>query len=252
MKSFSLKNARLLLVLTISFSLNSINIHAQSKTFDIESFDKVIVSPHIEVNFKKGDKESVILESSTEPIEKFNVEIKNNTLQLYLEDAKVTTKSEKEDNDRRVPLYTGTVVKATVIYREVETFSLRGEERFDFESPIDTKKMILNLYGESQVYLNNVTLDELKVAIYGKSFLKIDKGAIVFQKITAYGESSVNLLDVTSKRTKLTAYGDGSFQFNASDELKVTSYGEPTIAYKGDARVKNGLSFGEVSIVKMN
>lgn len=55
-----------------------------------------------------------------------------------------------------------------------------------------------------------------------------------------------------SQNAKITAYGDGSFQFKVSEELKVTSYGEPTVTYKGNAQVKQGLSFGEVSIVKMN
>ena len=250
MRSTSFKKSSFL---AISFFLCLSNaLMAQSKTFDVEGFNKVIVSPHIEVIFKKGDKESVIIESMTEPIEKLKVEVKNRTLQLYLEGAKVITKSEKESNHTNVPLYKGTVVKATVIYKDVESYSLRGEERFLFESPIDAQKMTLNIYGESEVYLNDVTLKELNVAIYGVSFLKINKGAIDYQKITAYGESHVNLLDVTSKKTKITAYGDGSFQFNVSDELKVTSYGEPTVTYKGDAQVKHGLSFGEVSIVKLN
>lgn len=252
MKSFSLKISSQLAILSMSFFLCFSSLMAQSQTFDVDGFNKVIVSPHIEIIFKKGDKESVIVESITEAIEKLNVEVKNKTLQLYLDGAQMTTKSEKETGDRSVPIYTGTVVKATVIYKDVETFSLRGEERFLFESPIDAQKITLNIYGESEVYFNETTLRELKVSIYGESFLKIGKGEIDYQQIRAYGESSVNLLDVSNKKTKITAYGDGSFQFNVSDELKVTSYGEPTVTYKGDAQVKHGLSFGESSIVKMN
>lgn len=252
MKSFFFNMSSLRAFLSILFLLSFNSLISQTKTFDVEDFKKVIVSPHIEVTFKQGNKESVIIESILETIGKFNAEVKNKTLELYLDGAKVTTKSEKEADNKRVPLYKGTVVKVIVIYKDAESFSLRGEERFLFESPINTQKITLNIYGESQVYLNDVTLKELKVNIYGESFLKINKGEIIDQKITAYGASNVNLLDVTSKKTKITAYGDGSFQFNVSDELKVTSYGEPTVTYKGDAQVKHGLSFGEVSIVKMN
>ncbi|MGJ8592334.1 MAG: head GIN domain-containing protein [Aquaticitalea sp.] len=252
MRSFSIKNIGLLVVLSFSFLLNPLNSNAQSKTYQVSGYDKVIVSPHIEVVFKIGEKESVMVEFNTEPIEKFNVEVDNGTLELYLDDAKITTKSEKEINDRNVPLYKGTVIKAIVTYKNVDTFSLRGEESFVFESPIESKKLDLSIYGASQVQLNEVTLKELKIAIYGESFVRIDKGTVEFQQIRAYGESSVNLLEVNSQRTKLTAYGDGSFQFKASEELKVTSYGEPTVTYKGDAKLKNGLSFGEASIVKLN
>lgn len=152
MKSILLRSSSLLPILLISFFLSFSSLIAKSKTFDVDGFNKIIVSPHIEVTFKKGDNESVIIESISEPIGKFKAEVKNKTLQLYLDGAKVTTKSEKEANDRKVPLYTGTVVKAIVIYKEVETFSLRGEERFLFESPIDAQKITLNIYGESEVF----------------------------------------------------------------------------------------------------
>lgn len=252
MTSFSLNKLSLIAIFTIAFFSNSLPSYSQSKTFEVSEFDKVVVSPHIEVIFREGNQESVSVESNTESIETFNVEVEKGVLQLYLTGAKTSTKSLKEGIYRTKPMYKGTVLRAIVTYKSANKFSLRGEERFLFESPIDNDSMELSIYGASQVQLKDVTLDELKIVIYGESFVKIDEGAIGFQQIRAYGESSVNLLDVASKNTKLTAYGDGSFQFNASESLKVTSYGEPTVTYKGDAKVKNGLSFGEVSIVKVN
>jgi len=102
------------------------------------------------------------------------------------------------------------------------------------------------------VYLNDVTLQDLKVTIYGESYLKIQKGNIINQKITSYGESKVNTIEVDNKSTKVTAYGEPSFQFNVSEKLKIISYGEATVAYKGDAILDKGLSIGEVEIVKID
>jgi len=254
MKSFLKGKTVLIIILFVAFFFNTNVIISQSKTFDVNPFDKVIISPHIEVVFKSGDKEAVIIESMTESIEKINVEVKGTTLQVYLDDAKTVTKSKKDDynTNYKNSIYSGTVVNATVIYKKVKTFSLRGEERFDFESPIDSKKLTLNIYGESQVYMDEVTLQDLKVVIYGESYLKIKKGNIVNQKITSYGESKVNTLEADNKSTKVTAYGDGSFQFNVSENLKIVSYGEPTVTYKGEASLENGLSIGEVEIVKIN
>jgi len=254
MNSFLKGKAVLIAMVSLVFFLNTSALKAQSKTFDVKNFDKVIISPHIEVVFKAGDKESVIIESMTEPINKIHVEVKGSTLHVYLDDAKMVTKSKKDDYNKNYKnqIYNGTVVKATVIYKKVKTFSLRGEERFEFESPIDANKLTLNIYGESQVYMNDVTVQDLKVTIYGESYLKIEKGNIVNQKITSYGESKVNTLEADNKSTKVTAYGEGSFQFNVSEKLKIISYGEATVAYKGDAVLDNGLSIGEVEIVKID
>lgn len=241
-------------IFTFTLLLVSMASFAQQNIIAVKSFNKVIVSPHIEVVFKAGEKEEVIIEHSSEPIEKLHVEVKNNTLQLYLDGAQHTSKKDLEysSKNKNTPLYKGTVVKAIVVYKEAFTFSLRGEERILFESPIKSEKMTLNIYGESQVYMNDVTLKDLKVTIYGESFFKIEKGNIENQKIIAYGESNVNTLDAQSKSTKITAYGDGSFQFNVSDRLKIVSYGEPTVTYKGDATLDSGISIGEVEIVKLN
>lgn len=241
-------------VLAITLLLFSTTVFSQNRNIAVNSFNKVIVSPHIEVTFKTGEKEEVIIEHISEPLEKFHVEVKKHTLQLYLDGAEYTTKKdiEKSSKNRTVPLYKGTVVKVIVVYKKAVSFSLRGEERIVFDSPVNSDRMTLNIYGESQVYMNDVELKDLKITIYGESFFKIEKGTVENQKITAYGESNVNTLDAQSKSTKITAYGDGSFQFNVSDRLKIVSYGEPTVTYKGNARLDSGISIGEVEIVKLN
>ena len=75
--------------------LGTSHLTAQKKTYDVGSFDEVIISPHIEVIFEKADKESVVIEDIDVSMDKLNVEVKGNTLHVYLDDAKVYTKSEK-------------------------------------------------------------------------------------------------------------------------------------------------------------
>lgn len=254
MHTFLKSKSNLLLIITAIFLFQNAVIQAQSKTFTVKSFDKVIVSPHIEVVFKTGDEEKVVIEMLSEDLDEMNVEVKGKTLQLYLDDAKTVTEKDKEKStkNRTVAAYKGTVAKAIVYYKKVKTFSLRGEERFNFEDAIISDKIIFNIYGESQVIMKDVTLKELKVSIYGESHLKIENGSIENQKIIGYGESVVDLLQVNNKLAKITAYGDGSYQCNVSDKLKIVSYGEPTITYKGSATLEKGLSIGEVEIVKIN
>ena len=228
---------------------------AQSKTFDVKSFDKVIVSPHIQATFVKGNKESVVIEKSTVSMDKVNVEVNGKTLRVYLDDAKEVTKSEKiKENGytRKRSIYKGTVLTATITYTSLEELSLRGEETFVCKSPIDQDKFRLKIYGESQVYLNEVALQELHTTIYGESFLEVKKGSTGHQKFTAYGETKINTLGVANKSTKITAYGEGSYRVNVSERLKVTAYGEATVAYQGNANVDRGLIIGEATIQRID
>lgn len=252
MKSIFKSSTQIISIFTIAFVLSGNLAIAQSKTFAVKTFDKVIISPHIEVVFKTGDKEEVVIEMLSESIVEMNVEVKNKTLQVYLDDAKTITEKDKEKStkNRTYDAYNGTVARATIYYKKVKSFSLRGEERMTFEDAIISDKITFTIYGESQVTMKDVTLKDLKVTIYGESYLNIEKGSITNQRIIGYGGSTVDFSQVNNKDTKITAYGDGSYQCNVSDRLKITSYGEPTITYKGSAKVESGLSFGKVEIVK--
>ena len=250
MKRINLKFA-LFVIVNLGFTLHTI---AQNKVIDVKPFDKVIISPHIEVVFRQGTQESVIVESNSESPDIFNVEVKNKTLHLYLDDAKITspTKTIEKKNGwkQKEPIYKGTIVKVIVNYKYVETFALRGEEHFLFESPIVQDQGVLRIYGESQVVINEVQLNNLKVVIYGESLLEIKGGVIGQQKISAYGESSVNTHSVSNKKTKLTAYGDGDFKLNVSQLLKITSFGEASISYTGTPDLRKGIVVGETTIVR--
>lgn len=231
------------------------NITAQETINITNNFDKIIVSPHIEAVFVKGNKPSVVIENISVPREKFKYEINNETLQVYLEGAKTYTKNKNivvNNRKRKVPLYKNKVVTVTITYTDVEIFSVRGEEKITFETPIKQEQCKLRIYGQSEVTINNIEVEKLNVTIYGESFLKINKGNVNKQKLTAYGASKIMANKVNSIETKITAYGDGKFQLNASKKIKVTSYGEATITYRGKANLKKGIIIGESKIIKID
>lgn len=242
----------LFLLMSLLF-LNS-NLHAQ-KTIKLDSdFDKIVVSPHIEAVFIKGNEPSIEVVDINVPIEKFSYELYKGTLQVYLEGAKTYTKNKKiviRNAERKVPLYKGRVAKVIITYTDVKIFSLRGEEKISFQTPLVQKECTLRIYGKSEVTINTVEVDRLDVSIYGDSLLNMEKGSIQKQKITAYGASTVMASDVISEETKLTAYGDGIFKFNVSKKIKVSAYGEATVLYKGDAVLKKGIVIGESKIRKV-
>ncbi len=221
--------------------------YSQEKTFKPGHFERVIISPHIEVVFVEGDEETVELMSITESMDKFNVDLKNKKLHLYLDDAKIADSRDYNWDSTDGP-YKGTVAKVVVTYKKIISADLRGEEAIEFSSQINQDNFKLSIYGETNISMSEVNLNELKVNIYGESELLILEGTVKDQKITAYGESEVDASNVISSTTKITSYGEGLYELNVSDDLKIVSFGESEIIYSGDPNLNKKLILGESTI----
>jgi hypothetical protein len=222
---------------------------------NVNHFDKVIVSPHIEVTFIEGNEEKVTIEKSTVSDDKINIEVNGKTLRIYLDDAKEVEKTQtvyENGNKVKRPIYKGTVVTATVIYKTLVDLSVRGEETIVCQSLLKGEKFDLKIYGESDVVLNEVSLGKLKTILYGESNLIIKAGSVKEQKYTAYGESKINSLGIDNELTKITAYGESNFKINASQEIKLTAFGEAAVEYKGNPIITKGLKVGEIKISKID
>ncbi|MGI9549915.1 MAG: head GIN domain-containing protein [Aurantibacter sp.] len=236
------------------FGASPILAQQHEKIFDVEHFDKVIISPHIQATLIEGDEESVHIDYANVSEDEINVEVEGNTLRVYLEGAKTLDRNERKYDEayhKSRAHYEGAQVKAIITYTNLEVLSVRGEKRIDCESKIDQKDFTLRIYGESQVYLSEVDLEKLKVTIYGESYLEVEKGTVDYQRYTAYGESKVNTMSVTNSAAKITAYGESDFRVNVSDKLKVTCYGETHITYEGSPEVDRGIVIGEATIRKI-
>lgn len=243
-----------LIVLSLVTLFTPGKIFAQ-EVVSVDHFDKVIISPHVQVVLTKGDKESVTIENCTVNRQKVNIESKGNTLRVYLEGAKEITGNEKtEENGRKIKknIYTGTVLTVSISYKTLQELSLRGEETIRLKSKLDQESFHLLIYGEAKVSFDDVQLKKLGTTIYGESTLEIKSGNIIDQRFTAYGESKINTLAVTGKTAKATLYGESQLELNVSDLIKVTAFGEAKIGYKGNPQVKKGIVIGKAKIYQIN
>ncbi|MEP6949359.1 MAG: head GIN domain-containing protein [Ginsengibacter sp.] len=226
-----------------------------AQTSVVNHFNKVIVSPYIQVTFVEGSEESVTIEKSTVSNEKIHLEVNDKTLRIYLEGAKDIPKSKKVYENgykEKQPLYKGTVVTATITYKTLTELSVRGEETQLCKSLLKGDKFRLRIYGESHVIFNEVNLGKLHATTYGESDLEIKSGTIKVQRYTAYGESKINSLGISGKTGSITAYGEAAFQMNVSDEIKITAFGEATLQYKGDPKINKGLHFGTMHVDRID
>ena len=220
----------------------------------VAPFDKVIISPYIQTTFIEGNEESVIIEDSRVSEDKINIEVKNNTLRVYLDDAKEITKNKtiiKNGIKRKVPIYKGKTLTITVTYKKLNELSLRGEEAILCKSKMVSDDFTLSIYGESEVVFNDVQYKNFNASLYGESTLTIKDGTIETQKITAYGESIINLIAVQNETSRLKAFGESKFIVQSSELIKLTAFGEATLEYRGSAAIKRGLNIGDVTIARI-
>ena len=244
-----IKSIVIVLLICISQGLS-----AQTKK-DVASFNKVIISPHIETTFVQGNEESVTILDNALSDNIVNIEVSGGTLRVYLDDAKVTTKHIKVVKDgmkKSIPLYKGKILTIKVTYKDIDNLSLRGEQRTVCESSLDVETFKLNIYGESEVFFNEINFKDFDVDIYGDSQLTIQKGTTEHQKITVYGEGEVDLASVDNTMSKLKAYGETEFRVQASKRIKFSAFGEAELYYKGTAKVSKGLSFGDSKINRID
>ena len=232
-----------------------IGLTASAQTKKTSPFDKVIVSPYIKVTLVQGDEESVTVNELHVDSGKLHIEVSDHTLRIYLEGAKDLPKYEKDYSNgykETHSLYKNTSVVATITYKKLEALSLRGEEDQLCKSPINGGKFILKIYGESNVTFNEMNLDKLAATLYGESTLEIKAGTVKDQKYTCYGEGKINSLAIDGSTSRVTAFGRANFKLNVTDRIKITSYGEAELYYKGNPYIEKGLNFGDMVINKMD
>jgi len=224
-----------------------------SQTINTRSFHKVIVSPYIEATFVQGDQEKVVINRSGVDPGKLHIESSNGILRIYLEGAKVIPR-EARDNRRNShrPLYPGHAVTATIYYKKLDAVSLRGDERFTFASPLSAKRFTLKLYGEPEITFSEVHIDDLRTTIYGEGSVEMQSGSVNKQSYTCYGEGKVNTTAVSSAEAKLTAYGEADFSLNVSQRIRISSFGEASLRYKGNAQVVKGINVGGVDVARLD
>lgn len=237
---------------TVALLLVAANTLYSQETINTRPFNKVIISPYIEATFIQDNEERVVIERSVVEKSKLHVESKNGTLRLYLEGAKEIPRYPRDEERHRRPLYPNRAVTATIYYRDLNELSLRGEEGFTFPGRLTAENFTIKLYGESSLTLSEVDINDLHAKLYGESSLMMQAGSVARQTYTSYGESRVNSVAISSDEAKLTAYGEADFNLNVSQRIKITSFGEAKLRYKGNAQIVKGLNIGDVNVAKLD
>jgi hypothetical protein len=226
------------------------------QTGPVGHFHKVIVSPYIRVVFVRGDAESISIDHCLVDSNKLHVEVQGGTLRLYLDGAKDLPHNQQDyennGNQQNHRLYPEHAVIATVVYRNLDALSLRGEETFLVRSPLLARKFHLRLYGGSTITLTEVHIAKMHTTMYGETSVDMKAGVVNQQYFTCYGEGKINTTAITGQEAKMTTFGDAEFRVNVSDLIRITSFGDAKICYKGNPEIVKGIHFGGVEVQKVD
>jgi len=247
MKSSIMKKLLFLLATGISFMASAGEIEK-----DLKSFKRIISSPRINVILEKGDDEHIRLVYENVSEDKINIEVRGNTLHLYLDNAKKlekTVRHHERYNDRH-SIYEGVTITAYVTYKSLEALEIRGRQQLVCNGPLEADRFQLRAYGENIISISSMKSDFFKASLYGENKMRIHHGKILEQRYRVYGENKVDASNVKCAYISTSIFGEGDMRLNSSEEVRVNSFGEPRISVGGGADINTILVFGKASITR--
>ena len=254
-------------ILTLLFGLIQLAVLAQTLEKALPEFKKVVISPLIDVELVKGTSEGIQIVYENVEENEINIDVKGNTLRVYLNDARFRLK--RTYFERRYERhYSRAKIKAIITYRELNNIQIAGrnsltckdeltgkklkvkvydEAKVDFAS-LGTKKIRISTYGETNVEVEKVDANSMRIATYGDNDVYIGSGHAGSQTFRAYGDNIIDARGVRSTYIKVGFFGDNNLSIDADHEVKLTVLGEGDIRVHGDAYIKRSLVLGEPRI----
>lgn len=217
------------------------------ESVSVKPFKKIIASARVNLILEKGDRESVRILYNRIPKSNVNVVVRGNKLKIYLDHARLVEKQVrdyKKDYSGTHGMYEGYSITAYVTYKELKAVEIRGEEEFRCDTEIITDKFKLRAYGKSEIRLASLRARKFKASLYGENNLKIESGETVHDVYRVFGENKVDARGLKSKVASTRMYGEGRIMVNASEKVRINSFGEPEIWVAGNPFISRGIILG--------
>jgi hypothetical protein len=240
-----------LLISTLLVAIGYFALAQEEVIRKVPSFNKISVSPKINLVLEKGEKESVRIVYSNVVANKINVEVVSDKLRIYLDDARLVDKRQRVSDDNystKVSVYHDAIVTAYVTYRFIKELEMRGAETLTCENEIEADKFKLKVYGEAEVNLASLKTHKFKASLYGENTIKIKSGESVHQVYRLFGENKIDTRGLESTTASARIYGEGRLKMKASDEVRINAFGEPEIDISGNPHISRGIIIGRSNI----
>jgi len=226
-------------------------IHAQTLEKDLASFDKIILSPEINLAIVSGDHEKIRVDYQGIQEDQINIIVKGKTLKLFLDKSRVIPKRRKirtQNYKYSESIYKQAQITAYVTFSTLKRLQVRGEETVLVQNISEVPSFKLKMYGESRVVIDNMACEKFKAVGFGENKLVIKEGYAYKQVYRLFGQNYVTINNLQGEKVKSSIYGESKLVLNAEENLKVNAFGESQIINKGEADLRKGLLLGEHKI----
>jgi hypothetical protein len=211
---------KLLLISLISiFTLTSCNWHRvrgngsiKSEARDVSAFEAITCDGAYEVQIDCQQKQSLAIETDENLLPLVKTEVHNKTLHI----------------DTKGMLLPTNRIRITVSVPNISEFKANGSAEGD---------------------INNVSNNELDVAIHGSGKLRMN-GKSDRVHITVSGSGKIDAMSLISENSDIQINGSGNIQVYATNSIDVQINGSGKVNYKGEAKSVNQQINGSGRIVR--
>jgi hypothetical protein len=210
--------------------ISQIAFSQQTETRNIGSFTGVKAMEGVSVYLKKGDKESVRIETTGVDPSHVLTEISGSYLKVHMKDGN----------------YRNANAKAYVTYVEVDKLSASSAGSIYAEAPIKTNTMEVNASSAGTI---EVTLEAGMVEANTSSAGDVElKGKTKTLRIDVASAGEVDAYDLESENVEAEAASAGSAKINVTKSLEARASSGGSIRYRGnpDKQVTDSSSGGSV------
>lgn len=212
--------------LTLALCLLTTTItHDWKKDRSVEGFSGLRVSSGINVYLTQGNSEKLTLDVKGLEEEDVKAEVKNGTLNLYIERRGVMNWV----NNRN------TSVKAYVTFRALKSIQASGGADVTGQGHLTFQDLDVQAGGGADVALD-LTASRLNVSASGGADAKLTGRADLINAASS-GGSDLDARNLTAKSGTASSSGGSDVYIRASDELSLKASGGSDIYYYGSARV---------------
>jgi len=240
-------------LLTFVIAVSSFNLFAQNDeiTQKLQSFNKVVVSPKIDLVLIPGETESVKIEYSGVDPENIIIDQSGKRLHIYLDHAKIFDIGERRkhhDMFERRERYKFAHVTAYVTFKHLKMIESRGEGVVLCDGKISSKKLKVRTMGNTNARFAYLEAKTIKARMYGENTIKIMDGDAGHLSYKLYGENKIDSRGLVSVTSSTTIYGEGRVSLHATEKVRVNSFGEPSLYVTGSPYISKGIILGHANI----
>ena len=234
-KSLLFQGVLILLLASSSF--------AQSKeTRKVSSFNKLEAGGSIDYVIEQGDENVITIESKGIDPEKIITEVKNDVLEVYLEEGNyrnvhATVYIRYKNLEGITNSGSGDLLSKSDLSAADFKFSNSGSGNTTSQGNIKAEHLSVDLSGSGNVRFAALEADDFDLSMSGSGNFEVDSGSAPNVSIHKSGSGNVNAFGVKSEVCTVKMSGSGNVKISADKSIEARMSGSGDILYKGDASI---------------